>query len=263
MLIKAIKQIKLSEQGSLLLMSMLILSGIVTAAGTVGILTLQNLRQAVNVDQAGIAYYAAESGVEDGLYELRKKETAVASLSASGALSNSATWARSVINTSPTLTKTVAQNDFWEVNLYDPDASLSPLSAPIKSVRLAWTGAGPEWLEAGVTAWNTSGDILPPETQLFSSASNPALINLQDLTSVLYRLRLKALYGDLTDLTITAFAALNGAGGGVNIPAQLEVTATGSFNDVKQALRATMPHRAPLSGVFEYVIFTEDSLIKP
>ena len=244
-------------------MSMLVLSGIVTAAGTVGILTVQNLRQAVNIDQAGLAYYAAESGVEDGLYELRKKETAVASLPASGSLSNSATWARSVIATSATLTKTVAQNDVWEVNLYDPDASLSPLAAPIKSVRLSWTGPGTEWLEAAITAWNTNGDILPAETQLFSSASNPALVNLQDSTSVLYRLRLKALYAALTDLSLTAFDALNGAGSQVNIPAEISVTSTGSFNDVKQALRAIMPHRAPLSGVFGYVIFTEDDLIKP
>ena len=256
-----------TQEGSLLLMSMLVLSGIASAAGTVSILTLQNLRQAVNVDQAGLAYYAAESGVEDSLYELRKKETSVAALLApgfaTGSLSNSATWTRSIVSASPTLTKTVARNDFWEVNLYNPDASLSALAAPIKSVRLAWTGAGPEWLEVEIAAWDTDGNILPSTTQLFSSASNPALVNLQNLTTVLYRLRLKALYGDLTDLTVTAFADLNGVGAPVDIPAQINITATGSFNDVKQALRATMPHRSPLSGVFEYVIFTEDDLIKP
>ncbi|MEK7165010.1 MAG: hypothetical protein AAB779_03630, partial [Patescibacteria group bacterium] len=50
-----------SQKGSLLLMSMLILSGIVTAASTMGIVTIQNLRQSIAVDQGLVAFYAAES----------------------------------------------------------------------------------------------------------------------------------------------------------------------------------------------------------
>lgn len=244
-------------------MSLLILSGIITAAGTVGVVTVQTLRQAIAVDQGLIAYYAAESGVEDGLYEFRKKETTLAAMPGSGSLVNGSTWSRTTSNANTSLTKTVAQNSSWEINLYDQDSSLSPLSNPIKSVRLAWTGSGSEWAEVEITPWGSDGNIQTPTTQLFSSASNPALVNLQDATTVLYRLRVKALYAALTNLTVTAYSGLNATGAQVNIPAQITLISTGSFSRSKQAVRALMPNRTPLSDVFGYVIFTEDDLVKP
>ena len=252
-----------SQSGSLLLMSMLILSGIVTAASTMGIVTIQNLRQSIVVDQGLVAYYAAESGIEDGLYELRKNETAVTGLPLSGALANTATWARSVTATLPSLQKNIKQNDSWEINLYDADTSLSPLSNPIKSVKIAWTGSGTEWLEAEVEPWTTGGVLDTPVKTLFSGVSNPAVVNLQDATTVLYRLRLKALYSNLTDVTVTAWSGLDAAGSQVSIPAQITMISTGSFRRTKQAVRALMPQRSPLSGVFDYVLFAEDSLVKP
>lgn len=262
-MLKTLKQAINSEQGSLLLMSMLILSGIVTAASTTGIVTIQNLRQSIAVDQGLVAFYAAESSIENGLYELRKKETAVSALPASGTLTNTATWERTVTNTVPSLESDISRNDFWEINLYDPDNSLSVLSNPIKSIKIAWTGPGTEWLEAEVEPWTTGGVLGSPVKSLFSSASNPAVVNLQDATTVLYRLRLKALYSNITDATITAWSGLDGGGSQVNIPAQITMIATGSFRRTKQAVRATMPHRSPLSGVFDYVLFAEDDLVKP
>ena len=252
-----------SQSGSLLLMSMLILSGIVTAASTMGIVTIQNLRQSIAVDQGLVAFYAAESSIEGGLYELRKKETAAASLPASGTLTNTATWERAITTTTSSLQKDIAQNDSWEVNLYDVDNSLSPLANPIKSVKISWTGPGTEWIEAEVEPWTTGGVLDTPVKSLFSSASNPAVVNLQDATTVLYRLRLKALYSNLTGVTVTAWSGLNASGSQVDLPAQVTMIATGSFRRTKQAVRALMPHRTPLSGVFDYVLFAEDDLVKP
>lgn len=263
MIISNLKLVTKSESGSLLLMSMLILSGIVTAASTMGIVTIQNLRQSIAVDQGLVAYYAAESGIEGGLYELRKKETAAASLPLSGTLTNTATWARSIATTLPSLQKDIKQNDFWEVNLYDADASLSPLASPIKSVKIAWTGPGTEWIEAEVEPWTAAGVLDTPVKSLFSSTSNPAIVNLQDATTVLYRLRIKALYSNLTGVTVTAWSGLNASGSQVSIPAQVTMISIGSFRRTKQAVRALMPQRGPLSGVFDYVLFAEEDLVKP
>lgn len=247
----------------MLLMSILILSGIVTAASTIGTITMQNLRLGIAVDNGLIALYAAESGVEDALYEIRKVETAAASLPASGTLANNASWARTITTTAASLTKTVAANDSWEINLYEPDTSLSPLNNSIKSVKLAWTGSGSEWAEVKITPWTTGGNLDTPTTVLFSAASNPATINLQDATTVLYRIQIKALYSALNDLTVTAYSGLNLSGSAVPLPTQITLLSTGTFNRAKQAVRAIMAHRAPLSDVFGYVLFTEDSLIKP
>lgn len=263
MVVKNLKLALKSQSGSLLLMSMLMLAGIITAAGTMGIITLQNLQQSIAVDQGIVSFYAAESGVEDGLYELRKKETAVASIPLSGTLNNTASWSRTITSTVESLTKDIAKNDFWEINLYDPDSSLSPLSVPIKSVTIAWQGSGVEWIEAEVDSWTATGDLIEPVKTFIPGASNPGVVNFPSATTAVHRLRLKALYGNITDMTVTAFSELDGAGSRVPLPAQITLFSTGSFSRTKQALRATMPQRSPLSNVFDYVIFSEESLVKP
>lgn len=254
---------KKSQDGSLLLMSLLILASILASASSVGVLTMQNLRVAIAVDHGILAGYAAESGLEDGLFEIRKNETAAASLPASGTLSNNSRWSRAVTAAAAVMSRpTLAANDVWQIDLYDPDSSLSALGSPIKSVTVSWSGSGAEWVEAEVAPWQTNGALGTPSTQLFSAASNPAIVNLQDSTAVMYRLRIKALYADLTNLTITAYSELNGSGAVVNLPAQITMISTGSFVRAQQAARATMPQRSPLSGVFGYVLFSEEDLIK-
>ncbi|MBI2050599.1 MAG: hypothetical protein HYT31_02230 [Parcubacteria group bacterium] len=250
------------HEGSLLLMSLLVLSGIMTAASSFGIITIQNLRQSVLTDNGLRAFYAAESGIEDGLYELRKKETAVASMSASGALSNGGTWERTIDASIASLAQDLGENDTWEISLYDPDSSLSPLASTVKSLKLAWTGTGSEWVQAQITPWTTAGTLGIPSTQLFSAASNPAILNLQDASTVLYRVRLKALYDDITDMTITAYSGLNWGGSQVDIPGYITMYATGAYSRANQVVRARFPHRAPLSGQFGYVLFSEENLIK-
>jgi len=251
------------KSGSLLLMSILILSSIITAASTMGTITLQNLRLGIAVDNGLVALYAAESGVEDALYEIRKNETAAAALLANGTLANNASWARTITTTTMSLGKTVPINGSWEINLYEPDTSLSPLSNPIKSLRLSWAGSGSEWAEVKITPWTTAGSLGAPTTQLFSAASNPATVNLQDATAVLYRIQIKALYSALNNLTVAAYNGLDLSGSPVPLPTQITLLSTGMFQRAKQAVRAIMAHRAPLSDVFGYVLFTEEDLIKP
>lgn len=251
-----------SEEGSLLLMSILILSGMITAATSFGVISLSNLRQSILVDNGIAAFYAAESSVEDGLYELRKNETAVAGLAPSGSLSNGGTWTRTVATTIQSLTKGINENDVWEISLYDPDASLSSLGSAVGSLKLAWTGSGSEWIEVQITPWATSGTLGAPTTQTFSAASNPATVNLQDSTTTLYRVRIKALYSNVTSMTATAYSGLNLGGTQVNIPAHITMYATGAYSRANQVVRAQMPHRSPLSGQFGYVLFSEQDLIK-
>jgi len=251
-----------SNQGSLMLMSILIMASMVTAASSYGVIAIQNIRQSISVDNGIRAYYTAESGIEDALYEIRKNETSLSSMDSSGALSNTGTWDRVITKDIQQLTKDILKNDFWEVNLYDADFSLSSLSNPIKSIKLAWTGTGSEWIEVQIIPWTSTGSIGTPTEQLFSSASNPAIVNLLDSTSTLYRIRVKALYSDIADMTITAHSGLNAGGSQVDIPGFLTIYSTGEFSRVNQVVRAQMPHRAPLSGNFGYVLFSEEDLIK-
>jgi hypothetical protein len=253
------KQISNSKEGSILLMSMLILASIVTAASSFGIVTLQNLKQAILVDNGVRSFYAAESGIEDGLYELRKNETASSALDGSGGLLNGSTWSRTVNNTVLSLTSDINENDFWHVNLYNPDSSLTQIPTPIQSLRINWIGSGSEWIEVRLTPWDTTGTLGNPITKVFSAASNPAIINV---SSALYRVRVKALYSDVTDATITAFSGLDTTGSQINIPGYITMYSTGEFRKTNQVVRATMTQRAPIGEQFIYVLFSEEDLIK-
>jgi hypothetical protein len=257
-----LKQALLNKRGSLLLMSILILSGMITAASSFGVLTLQNLKQSILIDNGVRAFYAAESGVEDGLYELRRKETTVTSMDTTGSLSNTGTWSRSITTNIQSLTQNIDENDVWHIDLFDADTSISALSTAIKSIKLSWTGTGSEWIEVQITPWDTTGAIGTPTTQIFSSASNPATVNLIDSSTTLYRIRIKSLYADITNMSVTAYSGLNAGGSQVNIPGYITMYSTGAFSRANQVVRAQMPHRASLSGQFGYVLFSEDDITK-
>ncbi len=262
MLFRKLIKVKESKNGSLLLMSILILSGIMTSATSVGVITIQSIKQSSLIDNGIIAFYAAESGAEDGLYEIRKKETAVASMSDSGSLSNASTWSRTINTTVTQLTSDILENDFWHIDLYNPDSSKSSLTNSIKSLQLSWTDDGPDaWIEVQVTPWDSTGTMGTPFARLISPASS-AIVNLQDATNILYRVRIKPIYSDVTDMTVTAFSGLGAQGGQVNIPAYITLYSTGTFSRANQVVRVQMPHRSPLGGQFGYVLFSEEDLIK-
>lgn len=247
-----------------MLMSILIMSGMVTAASSFAVITMQNLKQSISVDNGIRAFYSAETGVEDALYEIRKNETEISDLNNDvGYLSNGAAWSRTIAKDIQQLAKNIDENDFLEINLFDADSSLSALSNPIKSLGLSWTDEGSQdaWIEAQITPWDSNGDIGIPFTRLISPGSS-GIVNLQGADNVLYKVRIKPLYDDVQDMTIIAHSELNAQGNTVDIPGFLTIYSTGSFSRTNQVVRALMPHRAPLSGNFGYVLFSEESLIK-
>jgi hypothetical protein len=48
----------------------------------------------------------------------------------------------------------------------------------------------------------------------------------------------------------------------VAIPARIVLNSTGKYSTVRQAIRVTMPRRSPMSGLYDYVLFSECSLVK-
>lgn len=259
---KKLKKFK-STEGSVLLMSIVILSGIITAASSFAIITMSNLNQAVLIDNSSRAFYAAESGIEDALYEIRKNRTEIEDIALSGVLSNSSIWSRNILNDAQQIIFDIDENDFEYVDLYDPDSSLSALDDPIKSIKLSWTGDGTEWIEVQIISWTKNkGEIQTPTEQIFSAVSNPAIVNLENSNNILYRIRIKAIYSGVEDMVVTVYSGLNASGSQVNIPGFLTIYSNGSFSRAMQSISARMPQREALSGNFGYVLFSEEDLIK-
>jgi len=248
------------QRGSVLLLSLLIMASTLTAASSFGIITIQNLRQSGSVDNGIRAYYAAESAVEDGLYEIRKNLTAVSGMAPTGSLSNGGAWSRSITTTVNQITSSISENDFIYLDLYDPDDSL--VSKNIKQLVLTWSGAG-SWLEVQIAPWKgslwTDSNLGAPTAQVYSVTQSPKTVTLNSLNSLLYRVRLKALYADIDAITVSA---KDESGADAPIPAQITMYGTGEFSRANQVVRATMPQRSPLSGVADYVLFIEEDLIK-
>jgi len=244
------------------MISILILSSIISAASSYAVVSMHNLNQSILVDNGARAFYAAESGIEDALYEIRKIESPVSSLASSGSLSNFSSWSRSILPDIGQMTFDIKKNDFEYIDLYDPDSSLSPLDIPIKSLKLSWTGNGAEWVQVQVVPWLSDGTLGEPFEQHFSASSNPAIVNLQSGSNVLYRVRIKALYSDIQDMSVEAYSELNTGGNKVNIPGFLTIISNGSFSRASQSITAQMPQRGALSGQFGYVLFSEEDLVK-
>jgi len=256
------KQVKENKEGSLLLMSVLVLAGMVTAASSYAVVSMQNIKQSILVDNGIRSFYAAESGVEDALYEIRINKTPVSNLSSSGYLSNASSWERSVEKNVEQEIFDIEKNDFQYIDLFDSDSSLSSLSSPIKSLKLSWLGDGAEWVNVQISSWSSSGTLNNPSEQSFSASSNPAIVNLQDSTSSLYRIRIKALYADIEDMTVEAYSDFDASGSQVSIPGIVNIYSEGKFSRTSQALRAMAKHRGGLSGQFGYVLFSEEDLVK-
>ena len=112
-----------------------------------------------------------------------------------------------------------------------------------------------------MVGWNPGAPIawVPnSQTQTYDFASNPAWISTGP-PNKLYKLRLRAMNADLDNVSIQAY---DGANNPVSLPGRIEIDVTGVFGQTRRSLQASMLHGAPLSGIFDFVVFSECSLVK-
>lgn len=261
-----------AERGTVLLMALVVMSGVVISSVGLGSLILSSLQQTRAIDSASVAYYAAESGVEDALFTARHRDAAghladgqavlPANVSAPKTLTNNATWTRAVSGRESVIyAGTVPQDSFIEVALYDPDAQTT--SQDIGRVQIDWSDScgGCSVLQSSLVGWQSGGPVIwdpNAATALYTWNLSGASITLAD-PNRLYRLRLEAKKAAMENVQIRAY---NGAGGATTLPGRVRVDAVGSFGNVKQKLTATLPRRVPLAGIFDFVVFSECSLVK-
>ncbi len=269
-----LKIIKNQPAGMVLLLSLLVLAGVLLTSLTVGSLVLRELRVSIVSDQSQAAYYAAESGLEQGLYLWRleqKKGTDLSVTEASPvALADSgASWWRQSSLTETTSLFTLKQNDSQQIDLFNPEDSLDT-SVKAQSVKLSWDnnanscpGAGSEWLEVVWSAWQGAATLdYDVERRYFSSSQAGGVVINLDPSYVNYRLRLRALYGDVCDLAIQAYKQPNAVGETYELPAKVVINSVGRLGGTRQSLSVTLPALPPQAGVFDYTIFSECSIFK-
>ncbi len=247
-----------AKRGSVLLLALLLLAGVSAASLSVSRNAIDELVAARNLSTATSATYLAETGLEQGLYFLRKTTMPLVNFPATGTLNAGTqlgTWARtvSVDAVSSLPPRDLTQNSTWQLDLYDPD-DVSFTQTFARSVQLSWTGTG--WLEVSWAGWH-DGTWTPATVKQISPAQTNMIVNFSspdNEQATLFRVRFKALRGNITGLIVS------GIGG--NLPTDVTIKATGTVGQTRQAVQAKLPRQSPLSGLYDFVIFSQDSLIK-
>lgn len=270
-----------SRRGSVLLLSLLVMSGVLIVGASLGTISVLNLRQARVIDDAVIAFAAAESGAEQTLYQIRRVGASSATLNASPdhddsivdsgvAMGNGSRWSRSLTSTETTIFASIPKDRSYEVVLWNPETPASPAGA--ESLTFSWDDdcGGTSGLEVLATGWDpaASGGFNPSVAFHGDSPAltflhvEPKVIDNDFMASKAYRVRLRAKTCDIFNLAITAYSSDNAAGVQVPIPSRLAVESVGTYGTARQAMELKLPRLQPLSGAFDFVIFSQCSLLK-
>lgn len=262
-----------SQSGTALLLAMLVMAGILTVSVATSKLVINEIVQSSQLDRAIVAFYSSESGIERGLFQARQKDfSAVAFNGISADLDNNASYQLIAEDTEDALYASLLEDESFQVDLFEPH-SLSALENPIKAVIISWQGLG-SWLEIKWTSWTTSGVLGDPWSVYISQASSPYVVQLYDAGSYLYRLRVMARNAPADDIEIRAYNNVDPLANcqplvacQVPIPARVSIKSlgeypSGSSKASRQAILITMPEKSPLSGLYDYVLYSEEEVKK-
>jgi hypothetical protein len=251
------------ERGTVLLMALIVMSSVVISSVGLGSLILSSLQQTRVIDNAIVAYYAAETGAEEALFLARRSGTLPPDVGTPVVLTNNARWRRTVDDTESVIyAGTILEDGFTEIALFNPDTQIS---TNIAKVEVTWTDtcSGCTVVGANMVGWLPGGAWEP---------LNPANVGIGVTQYVggtaqlpipspdkLWRLRLIARKGAIENVQIRAYDASNAP---LPLPGRVSIDSRGSYGGVEQKLLVRLPRQTPLSGVYDFVVFSECSIVK-
>ena len=264
-------------------MALMVMAGVLITGASLGTIAVLSLRQGRLIDDSIGAFASAESGAEQSLYQTRRVGTGVTTLNAnpndtsslvwSGPpLSPNGSWSRTATSAEAAVTTNIAKDKDYELLLWNPDTPSAPMG--VESLTYNWsdTCGGTSALEVQSVGWDPAiGGSSPFMSDVSFHGTSPALTYLYNSSGVTdngftaaraYRVRLRAKNCDVYNLTVTAWTGDNAGGTVVSIPSRVSITSTGTFGTARQAMELRLPRLQPLSGAFDYVIFSQCSILK-
>ena len=252
-------------KGSALLHTLLILSIVVSASfGTYFVLNRQ-ISQTTDFAQGVRAFYAAESGAEQLLYEVRKQGKGVGTVTASRDLSNNTAWKSSGETGLSDFVLSLTKDEVFELSLYDPNNQATHIN--INSLQFTQLKVP---LEITIIAWNINDPVVYGlEKVLVEGVSYTLdLTNIQFNGAVIkdvnhsfrnYRVRLRALDG------VNSFRVVSSPD---KVPYMTRVKTTGespkaSERQSNQAIEMIFSNTPSVPSLFDFVMFSQGPIIKP
>lgn len=261
-------QLSHAEKGNIVALALILTAAILITAVGVGIVVMQGAQQSRTMDKAVAAYYMANSGIELQLFGIRKdnrtlNEMAVASSTYPGGTS----W-QSTTGLEQTGVKIIAflpEEELAFVDLFDPDDITS--GSNTAKVTVSWVpgddcGAKVPQIEAAYAEWEfTAGGVTWPGNDnytIWPFAASPMDIAPLD-TGVAYRLRLRPFNCSVKDVQITMYDIANNQ---IDYPGDIVLGSEGTYEGTTQKLSVSMPRQDVLSGIFSYIVFSQQQLCK-
>ena len=272
---------KQKNQGSIILIAVMIMATLLTAALGTGTLVINIVNQSASIDYSISAYYAAESGVEKGLYRLRQNDyiplvktyDIVPDVNDLLTLDDSAKleahYDLTAINGKDEIIFDLVENQEYSVDLYDPLLSTASSVVPTQLML-----NGKRHLSNVVTVVITilsfsQGNIHIPDT-IVEEIQPSAVGNDMDQIVInigaahTHKIKIKIFGGSLTNLKLTAEDSL---GVNTSIPGIYVLNSVGSYphegsRRATQVLTVDMPILESAYGLYNYVIFSEGAIDK-
>lgn len=258
-----------NQQGSTLLLAVFIVFGIIGASLVISALVLNEIRSTRDIAWSTAAYYGAESIVERQSYEIKQgrfvQENLQTTLNRLTGLSSQSFLDASVIASSEQESKELQGLETFlikdaslQLDLFDPDLLIGGVDEVLLRGQ---TASG--WLELTLSAVDGAGQpidlpnpkVLIGPTEIAAGYRLSSLIDTQN-----YRLRVKALYDLVHDLSIQPFDA---GGSPEPIKGMLGFEGRARFGDsVQRSLSVVHPWTVPPSGMFDFGIFSEGKIEK-
>jgi hypothetical protein len=167
----------------------------------------------------------------------------------------------------------VPKDQVQYADVYDASQPTDLIGSSIQSVSLQWdAGDGLGWLESSLVELSTTGDInnrsgtlLTPRTTLIGPSFNTGYCfsNLPlNSGANIHRFRFRALYGDIRNLRVIGYGGTDCQGDTLPLPGRTTVSATGKYRQATQSVQISMPQHNLPSGLFGFVMFSDQSLVK-
>lgn len=277
--IRSIKSLKFLRsvgglrEGNIVVMALVLTTTLLVSGIGISIVVMEGTARAKEADNAVAAYYMANAGIEQQLYEIRKNgktlaEVAAASSSYPGGTSWHSTTGY-VTNTSKTI-ESLEKEQLAFVDLFDPD-DLSSISN-VDKVVISWSPdpascvapTVPD-MEVGFAAWQFSGggvtwpDAAANYTIVPFQASPMTIGNPTIVSSNAYRMRLRPFKCNAINVVVQM---RNAADVPLAYPGDITLGSEGTYGKTTQKITVSMPRQDILSGIFSYIVFSQEALCK-
>lgn len=229
------------QQGTVLLLALLVMAGVVAAGAGVGTLVISELRQSRQLDQAIVAYYLAESGIEDALFQLRKgdiKEWPNKEQIVNQGTVNEGKWKRTAENPAQ-ISASLAEEDVLEIRTNGQPRKLT----------IDWQKDDKEKSQLHIIKVLFIEGKEKVVQDLWGNSPVPLEVDEQ-----VQLVRLRAIFGPISKITVKA--------GVDGVPGFWEITSTGQYRESRQAVTIVVPEKEPAYSLFDYAIFSGSDLSK-